>query len=99
MSSQDLHYHRGSQIKLRCEVSRGPLYSSSLEWRVSREGRQTVLNTDTTRGGVFINTAREDGEDSRLVRHTVMYYTVMYYRENQNSVSSYSGLDIRTRLL
>ena len=39
MSSQDLHYHRGSQIKLRCEVSRGPLYSSSLEWRVTRDGR------------------------------------------------------------
>ena len=57
------------------QVSLGPLYSSRLVWSVRREtdvqtgvqtgvqaGVQTVLNMDTTRGGVLINTAIEDGK-------------------------------------
>ena len=54
----DLHYHQGSQISLQCEVVRGPMQDTSVQWvYTSREQeRVVILNEDTVRGGILIST-------------------------------------------
>ena len=54
------------------QVSLGPLDLTSLVWTV--QGRHTrVLNTDTERGGVKINTWREEEGGGKLVSNLTLY--------------------------
>ena len=57
----DLHYHQGSQISLQCEVVRAPLHDASVQWMYEGggQGGVVVLNADTMRGGIMINTWTE----------------------------------------
>ena len=64
-NGSDLHYHLGSQISLLCEVSHGPLQDSSVQWVFQHDlsnssEKEVILNEDTTRGGVLINTWHQD---------------------------------------
>ena len=65
---------QGSEIRLRCEVRDGPLHHTSLVWTFRPAGgsEEVVLNQDTTRGGVMIDTWWQEETDS-LVSNLTLY--------------------------
>lgn len=69
----DLHYHLGSQISLLCEVARGPMQESSVQWVFQRTTgeEELVLNEDTGRGGIMINTWHQDPDT--MVSNLTLY--------------------------
>lgn len=58
-----LHYESGSTIEIVCRVRRPPYYQASLVWEaltLSTTDQIHILNRDTTRGGVKIDTGRDE---------------------------------------
>eukprot|EP00095_Tigriopus_kingsejongensis_P008541 snap_masked-scaffold81_size397536-processed-gene-2.12 protein:Tk08541 transcript:snap_masked-scaffold81_size397536-processed-gene-2.12-mRNA-1 annotation:"GI21707" len=58
-----LHYESGSTIEIICRVRRPPYYQASLVWEAQKAalGRKShILNRDTIRGGVKIDTGRDE---------------------------------------
>ncbi|XP_059091531.1 uncharacterized protein LOC131887057 [Tigriopus californicus] len=60
-----LHYESGSTIEIVCRVRRPPYYQASLVWEATTGMATTddqihILNRDTTRGGVKIDTGRDE---------------------------------------
>ena len=67
----DLHYHQGSMISLQCEVVRAPLYDASVQWMYEGGQEVVVLNEDTVRGGIMINTWKLDRDT--LISNLTLY--------------------------